>query len=91
MPGHLLNSATKTMLEGFVNPDDTAQKKNSYVELAALIIAFVLSLLIISLIGKLLHICTTVYAESCSISNNFERIFTRSSSATIDHTTINDI
>lgn len=54
MPGHLLNSATKTMLEGFVNPEDTAQKKNSYVELAALIITFVLSLLIISLIGKLL-------------------------------------
>lgn len=50
----LIASATKTALEGFVNPDDSSQKKASYIELAALIITFVLSLLIISLIGKLL-------------------------------------
>ena len=50
----VVSAAVKSAVEGFVNPDNTAEKKNSYVELAAVIISFILSLLIISLIGKLL-------------------------------------
>ena len=41
-------------IESFVNPNNTVEKKNSYVDLAAVLIAFLMSLIILSLIGKLL-------------------------------------
>jgi hypothetical protein len=50
----ILQAAIKSGIEGFVNPDDVKERKESYVELAAVLIAFVISLIILSLIGKLL-------------------------------------
>jgi hypothetical protein len=44
----------KASLEGFVGGDDSKQKRDSYVELAAVLISFILALTILSLIGKLL-------------------------------------
>ena len=50
----LLNAAVKSGLEGFVNPDNSPAKKDSYIELASVLIAFAISLIILSLIGQLL-------------------------------------
>ncbi len=50
----VVHAAVKSGLEGFVNPENSAEKKESYVELASVLIAFVISLILLSLIGKLL-------------------------------------
>jgi len=50
----LIEAMVKSSVEGFVNPNGSAEKKESYVELVSIMIAFILSLVIISLIGKLL-------------------------------------
>lgn len=50
----IAKAAIKSGLEGFVNPDNTVSKKESYTELAAVLITFVISIIILSLIGKLL-------------------------------------
>jgi hypothetical protein len=44
----------KAGLEGFVGGEDSKEKRDSYVELAAVLISFILALTILSLIGKLL-------------------------------------
>lgn len=49
-----LNNLMKPALEGFVNPDDSKEKKESYIELAAVIISFFIALIVLSLIGKFL-------------------------------------
>jgi hypothetical protein len=54
MPGSVLNGMVKASLEGFVGGDDSKQKRDSYVELASILISFILALVILSLIGKLL-------------------------------------
>ena len=51
---NILNSAVRASLEGFVGGEDSKEKRNSYVDLAAVLITFILALLILSLIGKLL-------------------------------------
>ena len=50
----LLNAAIKSGLEGFVNPNNSAEKKDSYIQLAAILITFIISLVILSLVGQLL-------------------------------------
>jgi hypothetical protein len=50
----LVHAAVKSGLEGFVNPGYSQNKTDSYMEFTALIISFVISLVILSLIGKLL-------------------------------------
>jgi hypothetical protein len=50
----VVTAAVRSGLEGFVNPENTQEKKDSYVQLAAVLIAFVISLIILSLIGKFL-------------------------------------
>jgi hypothetical protein len=50
----ILNSAVRASLEGFVGSEDSKEKRNSYVDLASILITFIISLLILSLIGKLL-------------------------------------
>jgi hypothetical protein len=50
----VVHAAVKSGLEGFVNPENSVEKKESYVELASVLIAFVISLILLSLIGKLL-------------------------------------
>ena len=50
----LLQQVVKNSLEGFVNPENSSEKKNSYVQLAAVLITFFISLIILSLIGQLL-------------------------------------
>jgi hypothetical protein len=50
----IAKAAIKSGIEGFVNPDNSVSKKESYTELAAVLISFVISLIILSLIGKLL-------------------------------------
>ena len=47
-------AAVKSGIEGFVNPESSVEKKESYVQLAAVLISFMISLIILSLIGKLL-------------------------------------
>jgi hypothetical protein len=53
MPG-LVEAAVRCGVEGFVNPENSKEKKDSYVSLVSLIIAFTIALVILSLIGKLL-------------------------------------
>ena len=50
----IAKAVVQSGIESFVNPDGVQAKKDSYVELAAVLIAFVISLVILSLIGKLL-------------------------------------
>lgn len=52
MPG-LLTNMIRPAVEGFTDSNN-GQKKESYVEFTAVLIAFVLALVILSLIGKLL-------------------------------------
>jgi hypothetical protein len=51
---NVLPSFVKASLEGFVSGDDSKEKRESYIELATVLITFVLALTILSLIGKLL-------------------------------------
>lgn len=50
----VVKKVIKAGLEGFVGGDDSKQKRDSYVELAAVLISFIIALTILSLIGKLL-------------------------------------
>lgn len=54
MPKAIIEKFTIAVTEGFVNADNTAEKKNAYVQLISVLIAFFISLIILSLIGKLL-------------------------------------
>lgn len=54
MPGKVVEKFIKAGLEGFVSGDDSKEKRESYVELAAVLISFIIALIILSLIGKLL-------------------------------------
>jgi hypothetical protein len=49
-----LEGFARASLEAFVNEGDSKEKKQSYIDLAALIISFILALVILSLIGMLL-------------------------------------
>ena len=51
---NVLPSFVKASLEGFVSGDDSKEKRESYIELATVLITFVLALTILSLIGTLL-------------------------------------
>lgn len=50
----LVENAVRSGLEGFVNPENTQEKKESYIALAASLITFIIAITILSLIGKLL-------------------------------------
>ena len=52
-------------LEGFVGGDDSKEKRQSYIELATVLISFILALTILSLIGKLLWNGVIVDLFSC--------------------------
>jgi hypothetical protein len=54
MPKAIIEKFTAAVTEGFVNPENTVEKKNAYVQLISVLIAFFISLIILSLIGKLL-------------------------------------
>ena len=49
-----LEGFARASLECFVNEGDSKEKKQSYIDLATLIISFILALVILSLIGMLL-------------------------------------
>jgi hypothetical protein len=51
---NVLPNLVKASLEGFVSGDDSKEKRESYIQLATVLITFVLALTILSLIGKLL-------------------------------------
>ena len=61
----LLEGFTRASLEGFVNEQDSVEKKNSYIELVSLILSFIIALIILSLIGKLLWNGVIVELFSC--------------------------
>lgn len=42
------------LVQGFANPENSKEKKDGYVELVVVLLTFFLTLLILSLIGKLL-------------------------------------
>jgi hypothetical protein len=42
------------VVQGFANPENSKEKKDGYVQLVVVLLSFVLSLVILSLIGKLL-------------------------------------
>lgn len=50
----LIQSFVGASVETFVNPDNSQDAKYSYVEFATVLITFIISVIIISLIGKLL-------------------------------------
>jgi len=50
----VIEKFTRASLEGFVNEGDSKEKKNSYINLAAVLISFIIALVILSLIGTLL-------------------------------------
>lgn len=50
----ILNAATKAALEGFQGNDDPAKRRQTYIDLLAVLLAFVLSLVILGFVGKLL-------------------------------------
>lgn len=50
----LVKAGVKSALEGFVNPENSQEKKSAYVDFAAMLISFIISITILSLIGKLL-------------------------------------
>jgi hypothetical protein len=50
----LLNAATKAALEGFQGNDDPARRRETYTELLAILLSFVISIVILGFVGKLL-------------------------------------
>lgn len=54
MPSTLVKAIVGSGVEGFVNSENTNEKKQAYIDLAVILITFVISLIILSLIGKLL-------------------------------------
>ena len=62
---NVLPSFVKASLEGFVSGDDSKEKRESYIELATVLITFVLALTILSLIGKLLWNSVIVDLFTC--------------------------
>ena len=50
----LIQKFINASLEGFVGGDNSKEKRDSYIELASVLITFILALTILSLIGKLL-------------------------------------
>jgi len=50
----LIQKFINASLEGFVGGDNAKEKRDSYIELASILISFILALTILSLIGKLL-------------------------------------
>ena len=60
-----LEAFIKSGLEGFVSGDDSKEKRDSYVNLATVIITFVIVLIILSLVGKLLWNGVIVDLFSC--------------------------
>lgn len=50
----LIEKFARASLEGFVNEGGSKEKKESYVNLASVLISFIIALVLISLIGKLL-------------------------------------
>ena len=65
MPGKVVEKFIKAGLEGFVGGEDSKEKRDSYVELAAVLISFILALVILSLIGTLLWNGVIVDLFSC--------------------------
>jgi hypothetical protein len=61
----MIANVVRAGLEGFVSPDNTVGKKESYIELAAVLISFSISLIILSLIGKLLWNTVIVELFTC--------------------------
>jgi hypothetical protein len=49
-----VGAAVKASLEGFVNADNTAERKEANITFVAALITFIIALVILSLIGKLL-------------------------------------
>ena len=50
----LISAATKAAIEGFQGNDDPARRRETYTELLAILLAFVISLVILGFVGKLL-------------------------------------
>ena len=50
----LFKAATRAGLESFVNPDSSQSVRDSSIEFVAVLLAFIIALVILSLIGKLL-------------------------------------
>jgi len=50
----LFTAATRAGLESFVNPDSSQTVNQSLIEFVAVLLAFIIALVILSLIGKLL-------------------------------------
>ena len=61
----LAEKVVKAGLEGFVGGDDSKEKRESYIELASVLISFIIALVILSLIGKLLWNGVIVDLFSC--------------------------
>jgi len=49
-----LNGVVGGLVQGFANPENSKEKKDGYVQLVVTLLTFFLSLVILSLIGKLL-------------------------------------
>jgi hypothetical protein len=49
-----VKSLVNAGVQGFMNPTDSKEKKDGYVELVVVLLSFFISLVILSLIGKLL-------------------------------------
>jgi hypothetical protein len=62
---NVLPSFVKASLEGFVSGDDSKEKRESYIQLATVLITFILALTILSLIGKLLWNSVIVDLFTC--------------------------
>lgn len=50
----ILEAFTRAGVEGFVNPDDTKERRQAYSAMLVTLISFIIALLILSLVGKLL-------------------------------------
>ena len=50
----MIQNLVRSSLEGFVNPEDSASRKDAYISFAASLISFIIALIILAFIGKLL-------------------------------------
>lgn len=65
MPG-VVNSAVKAAVEGFVGSPSSDHRRNAYVDFAAMFTAFIISVILLSFIGK--YLWNSVVVDLVSIA-----------------------
>jgi uncharacterized membrane protein len=60
-----VHKAVEGLVQGFANPDNSKEKKDGYISFVTFLLTFIISLLILSLIGQFLWNSSIVQLFTC--------------------------